>query len=105
MPYSRLSQQERTGAPRLFSTLKEHIMEVKILGNCCAICRNTATLIEQVAKAKGTHISLTKVDDIKDIMSYGVMSVPGVVIDGKLVHAGGMPSREKVEMWFTDALT
>lgn len=74
-------------------------MEVKVLGSCCASCKNTATLIEQVAKAKGTKIELTKVEDMKDIMSYGIMSVPGVVIDGKVVHAGGMPSREKVEQW------
>jgi hypothetical protein len=34
-----------------------------------------------------------------DIMSYGVMSTPGVVIDGTVVHAGGVPDRKKVESW------
>jgi predicted thioredoxin/glutaredoxin len=33
-------------------------------------------------------------------MGYGVMSTPGVVIDGQVVHAGGVPSRSKVEGWF-----
>jgi hypothetical protein len=33
-------------------------------------------------------------------MAYGIMSTPGVVIDGKVVHSGGMPSRSKVESWF-----
>ncbi len=74
-------------------------MEIKVLGSCCANCRNTAALIEQVAHEKGVKISLTKVEDIKEIMSYGVMSVPGVVIDGAVVHAGGMPARAKIEQW------
>ncbi len=74
-------------------------MEIKVLGTGCANCRNTISLIEQVAQAKGTPITLSKVEDIKDIMGYGVMSTPGVVIDGKVVHAGGIPSREKIEQW------
>jgi hypothetical protein len=39
------------------------------------------------------------VEDIKDIMRYGIMSTPGVVIEGEVVHAGGVPSRQKVEGW------
>jgi small redox-active disulfide protein 2 len=75
-------------------------MDVKVLGSGCANCSNTITQIEQVAKAKGVAISLSKVQDIKDIMSYGVMSTPAVVIDGKVVHAGGIPNRAKIESWF-----
>ena len=75
-------------------------MEIKVLGTGCANCRNTIALIEQVAKAKGVPVDLSKVEDIKAIMGYGVMSTPGVVVDGKVVHAGGVPAREKVESWF-----
>jgi len=74
-------------------------MEVKVLGSGCANCRATVALIEQVAQAKGVAIDLAKVEDIKDIASYGVLSTPGVVIDGKVVHAGGIPARAKVEGW------
>ena len=74
-------------------------MEVKVLGSGCAKCRATVALIEQVAQAKGVAIDLAKVEDIKDIMRYGVLSTPGVVIDGKVVHAGGIPARAKVESW------
>jgi predicted thioredoxin/glutaredoxin len=38
---------------------------------------------------------------LRDIMGYGVMSTPGVVIDGKVVHAGGVPSRAKIEQWLS----
>lgn len=73
---------------------------VKILGTGCANCKNTAKLVEEVAKAKGVEIELEKVEDIQKIMSYKLMSTPGVVIDGEIVHAGGVPSKAKVESWF-----
>ena len=73
---------------------------VKILGTGCANCKNTYALVEEVAKAKGVPIELEKVEDLQKIMSHGVMSTPGVVIDGKVVHAGGVPARAKVEGWF-----
>ena len=65
--------------------------------------RTTIALIEQVAQAKGVAVNLQKVEDLRDIMSYGVMSTPGVVIDGKVVHAGGVPSRDKIEQWLAAA--
>lgn len=74
-------------------------MDIKVLGTGCANCRTTMALIEQVAKAKGVSVNLSKVEELRDIMSYGVMSTPGVVIDGKLVHAGGVPARDKIERW------
>ena len=73
---------------------------VKILGAGCANCQNTYKLVEEVARAKGADIQLEKVEDLKAIMAQGVMSTPGVVIDGKVVHAGGVPARAKVEGWF-----
>lgn len=73
---------------------------VKVLGTGCANCRNTVALIEAVAKERGVEITLEKVEDLPAIMSYGVMSTPGVVIDGKVVHAGGVPSHDKVAGWF-----
>ena len=73
---------------------------VKVLGTGCANCRNTVALIEEVAKAANTEISLEKIEDMPSIIGYGVMSTPGVVIDGKVVHVGGVPSRSKVEGWF-----
>ena len=73
---------------------------VKILGTGCAKCKNTLALVETVAREKGVQIALEKVEDLQAIMGYGVMSTPGVVIDGVVVHAGGVPARSKVEDWF-----
>lgn len=74
-------------------------MKVEVLGSCCGNCDRTLEMIAEVAKETGAAIDLVKVTDIKQIMGYGVMSTPGVVIDGKVVHAGGMPTRAKVEQW------
>ncbi len=73
---------------------------VKVLGTGCANCQNTLKLVAEVAQAKGAEIEIEKVEDLRKIMSYGVMSTPGVVVDGKVVHAGGVPARSKVEGWF-----
>ena len=76
-------------------------MDIKVLGTGCTNCKNTIALIDQVAQAKGVPVKLEKVEELRDIMGYGVMSTPGVVINGKVVHAGGVPSREKIEQWFS----
>ena len=72
---------------------------IKVLGTGCANCIATLKLIEQVAAARGAAIELEKVEDIARILGYGVMSTPGVVIDGKVVHAGGVPAKSTVEGW------
>ncbi len=74
--------------------------DVKVLGTGCANCKATVKLIEEVAKENGEAITLEKVEDLQKIMAYSVMSTPAVVVDGKVVHAGGIPNREKVEGWF-----
>lgn len=74
-------------------------MDIKVLGTGCANCKTTLKLIEEVLAEKGLTAQLEKVEDIQAIMGYGVMSTPGVVIDGKVVHAGGVPSRDKIAGW------
>jgi small redox-active disulfide protein 2 len=73
--------------------------DIKVLGPGCANCKNTTALIERIAQEKGLAIKLEKIEELREIMSYGIMATPGVVVDGKVVHAGGVPSREKVETW------
>jgi small redox-active disulfide protein 2 len=75
---------------------------IKVLGSGCRNCQMTAKLIDEVAGEKKAEINLEKVEDIAEIMSYGVMSTPGVVIDGTVVHAGGVPDRKAVEGWLAD---
>ena len=74
----------------------------KVLGSGCRNCEITANAIKTAASQAGVEIELEKVTDIAEIMSYGVMSTPGVVIDGKLVHSGSVPGPDLVRAWLAD---
>ena len=74
---------------------------IKVLGPGCANCKTVAKLIAAVAQEKGIAIELEKVEEIREIMSFGILSTPGVVVDGQVVHSGGIPSRDKIEQWLT----
>lgn len=77
--------------------------EIKILGTGCPKCKATFQVVAEVAKANGFSGSIEKVEDIAAIISYGVMSTPAVVIDGRIAFAGGVPSKEQVESWFAQS--
>ena len=72
---------------------------IKVLGSGCKNCETTANLIKIAAQQAGVEITLEKITDMAEIMSYGVMSTPGVVVDGQVVHAGGLPSSDLVRQW------
>ncbi len=78
-------------------------MEIKVLGTGCSNCKSTINLIDAAAKEKGVDVTLIKVEELQEIMGYGVMSTPGVVIDDKVVHAGGIPDRAKIDGWLAAA--
>jgi len=73
--------------------------DVKVLGPGCRRCAATAAMIETEAAKLGLPVSIEKVTDYAAIAGYGAMSTPGIVIDGKLVHAGGLPRSEDVARW------
>lgn len=75
----------------------------KVLGSGCRNCEVTAKAIAQAAKEAGVEIQLEKVTDMAEILGYGVMSTPGVVVDGKVVHSGGVPGPDAVRAWVKDA--
>ena len=75
---------------------------IKVLGSGCRNCEITANVITLAAKQANVEIELEKVTDIAEIMAYGVMSTPAVVIDGKLVHSGGIPGPDQVKTWVAE---
>lgn len=75
---------------------------IKVLGSGCKNCETTANLITIAAQQAGIEIELEKVTDMSEIMGYGVMSTPGVVVDGKVVHAGGVPGPDLVRKWVNE---
>jgi len=72
-------------------------MTVKVLGTGCSSCQTLETRVERVIEEAGLDIAVEKVDDMKDIMSYNVMSTPALVVDGEVKSAGRTPSIQELE--------
>ena len=72
---------------------------VKVYGPGCKRCEATAEMVKNAATKLGLEVEVEKVTDPKAIVQAGVLSTPGVAIDGKLVHAGGLPDAAKLEGW------
>ncbi|MBF0453656.1 MAG: thioredoxin family protein [Magnetococcales bacterium] len=76
--------------------------EVKVLGAGCKNCETTAHIISSRAEKMGVAIHIEKVSDMAEILGFGVMSTPGIVVDGQVVHTGGIPSFDDVDEWLAE---
>ena len=73
--------------------------DVKVLGPGCKRCEATEQMVRVEAAKLGVEVNVEKVTDYAQIVGFGVLSTPGIVIDGKVVHAGGLPKTEDVAKW------
>ena len=80
------------------------MLSVKILGTGCANCKRLEQMSRKAASALDLEADFVKVTEIQEIMAYGVMSTPGLVINEKVVSYGRIPSPAEVSTWLTDAL-
>lgn len=76
-------------------------MDIKILGTGCPKCNALEAAARAVVEEKKLDATVSKVDDIMDIMSYGVMITPALVVDGKVVVKGRVPSSEELTAMIT----
>jgi len=72
-------------------------MKVQILGTGCPKCKKTYENVEQALKELGACADVEKVEDLKAIMAFGVMTTPAVAIDGEVRVAGKIPSVEEIK--------
>jgi small redox-active disulfide protein 2 len=73
--------------------------DVKVLRPGCKRCETTAQMVRDEAARLGVAVTVEKVTDFAVIAGYGVVSTPGLVVDGKVVHAGGLPKPEDLSRW------
>jgi small redox-active disulfide protein 2 len=73
--------------------------DIKVLGPGCARCATAVDMVEAEAKKLGIEVHVEKVTDYAAIAQFGIASTPGIVIDGKVVHAGGLPKSTDVTKW------
>jgi small redox-active disulfide protein 2 len=73
--------------------------DVKVLGPGCKRCETAAHMVRDEAAKLGVDVTVEKVTDYAAIAGYGIASTPGIVVDGKVVHAGGLPKVEDLSRW------
>ena len=77
-------------------------MKIEILGTGCPKCKKLAELAEQAVKESGIEAEIIKITEINEIMNYGVMITPALVIDGEIKSTGKIPSIEEIKNWLKE---
>ncbi len=72
-------------------------MIIKILGTGCPKCKNLEKLTTEVVAENNIEAEISKVEDIIEIMKYGVLSTPGLVINEKVAISGRVPSKDEIK--------
>jgi len=71
-------------------------MEIKVLGPGCANCKRLFQEAQRAVAQSGVAATLTKVESMEEIASFGILRTPGLVIDGKVVVSGRVPSAAEI---------
>ena len=72
-------------------------MEIKILGTGCAKCKTLEKITRDVVEQNGFNATITKVEDIMDIMKYNIMATPALVVNEKVEIKGRVPSADEIK--------
>ena len=72
-------------------------MEIKVLGTGCAKCKTTYEMIEKIVKENQLDATLSKVEDIVELLNYGIMTTPAIVVDGEVKLKGHVPTESEIK--------
>ena len=77
-------------------------MKIEILGTRCAKCKKLEEIVRAIVAESDIAAEVIKVEDITDIINYGVMLTPALVINGQVKTAGRIPSKEEIKSWIME---
>ena len=72
-------------------------MDIKVLGSGCAKCKTTYEMIEKIVKENQLDVTLSKVEDIVELLNYGIMTTPAIVVDGEVKLKGHVPTESEIK--------
>ena len=72
-------------------------MEIKVLGSGCAKCKTTYEMIEKIVKENQLDATLSKVEDIVELLNYGIRTTPAIVVDGEVKLKGHVPTESEIK--------
>jgi len=75
---------------------------VKILGSGCSKCKTLNAKVLELVARNNLPVTVEKVEDLMEIMKYGILSTPGLVINGKVKSAGAVPKDEQILAWIIE---
>ena len=79
------------------------MLEIKVLGPGCANCSKLEQIAHKAVSEMGFEADISKITDYDDIMSYPIVSTPGLVINGDVVCSGRVPTQAEVTTWLVNA--
>ncbi|MBL8438989.1 MAG: thioredoxin family protein [Zoogloeaceae bacterium] len=79
------------------------MLDIKILGPGCANCKQLEELTRNCAEELGVPTRIEKVTDYADILTYDILSTPGLVVNGKVVSSGRIPAPGSITAWLQEA--
>lgn len=77
-------------------------MEIKILGTGCSKCKTLEELTRKVVKDNGIDATVTKIEDIVEIMKFNIMTTPALVVNDKVVAKGRIPSADEIKQFLSN---
>ncbi len=78
------------------------MVSVKVLGSGCAKCKTLNLKVQELVAKNNLSATVTKVEDIAEIMKYGILSTPGLVINEKVKSIGNIPKDEQILAWINE---
>jgi len=78
-------------------------VDIKILGSECPRCKQLAALMKEITVELQADVTLEKINDFGKIASYGILAIPGLVINGKVKSAGIVPRKNEIVNWIEEA--
>ncbi len=78
-------------------------MDIKVLGPGCPNCQRLERIVREAILEMGVEATISKVTDMRQIMSYDIVGTPGLVINGKVVSSGRIPTKAEVTTWLANA--
>lgn len=78
-------------------------MIIKILGTGCSKCVHLEKKVKEIVQKNNIQAEVVKISDLPEIMKYGIMMTPGLVINEKVVHSGSIPRDNDILNWIKEA--
>ncbi len=80
------------------------MLKIKVLGSGCANCINLEKLCREVVTENSIDAEIEKVTDFNEIMNFGIMITPGLVVNERVIHSGKLPTKSTLTQWLMNEL-